>query len=188
MPGMTGIELFNRIKLVRPDLPVVLMTGFAVEDQVEDAMARGAFAVLPKPFDVDKAAQVLENAARKPEVLVVVEGLASSASTIAMGLTTVGVRARGVGDVEAAVGELRAQPPIDVCVADLGAPKAQGDGALARLRASDPRLVIIGIAPAKESEKVLSGTARQVHTLVARPFRLKDLVRLVSKARARPVR
>ena len=49
MPGLHGVDLLRRIKQARPDMPVVLMTAFTAEELVEDALAEGAFTVLPNP-------------------------------------------------------------------------------------------------------------------------------------------
>ncbi len=51
MPGMTGIELLEKIKIIDPDLPVILMTAFAEVDQAVDAMRKGALDHIQKPFD-----------------------------------------------------------------------------------------------------------------------------------------
>ncbi len=51
MPGMTGIELLERISALDPDLPVILMTAFAEVDQAVDAMKKGALDHIQKPFD-----------------------------------------------------------------------------------------------------------------------------------------
>ncbi|MEI8181276.1 MAG: sigma-54 dependent transcriptional regulator [Desulfomonile sp.] len=51
MPGMTGIELLERILAVDPDLPVILMTAYAEVDQAVDAMKKGALDHIQKPFD-----------------------------------------------------------------------------------------------------------------------------------------
>jgi len=51
MPGMSGIELFEEIRNIDPDLPVILMTAFAEVDQAVDAMKRGALDHIQKPFD-----------------------------------------------------------------------------------------------------------------------------------------
>lgn len=51
MPGMTGVELADVIKSKTRAIPVVLVTGFDQEQEVEDAKERGALAaVLPKPW------------------------------------------------------------------------------------------------------------------------------------------
>jgi two-component system, NtrC family, response regulator len=51
MPGMTGIELLERIGGMDPDLPVILMTAFAEVDQAVEAMKKGALDHIQKPFD-----------------------------------------------------------------------------------------------------------------------------------------
>jgi FixJ family two-component response regulator len=51
MPKMDGLELQRRVRLVRPELPVIFITGHH-EDEVERlAIAQGAAFFLRKPFD-----------------------------------------------------------------------------------------------------------------------------------------
>ncbi len=51
MPGISGIELLDRILALDPDLPVILMTAFAEVDQAVEAMKKGALDHIQKPFD-----------------------------------------------------------------------------------------------------------------------------------------
>lgn len=51
MPGLTGIELLEKISAMDPDLPVILMTAFAEVDQAVEAMKKGALDHIQKPFD-----------------------------------------------------------------------------------------------------------------------------------------
>ncbi len=51
MPGISGIELLDRILAFDPDLPVILMTAFAEVDQAVEAMKKGALDHIQKPFD-----------------------------------------------------------------------------------------------------------------------------------------
>ncbi|MFI5377770.1 MAG: sigma-54-dependent transcriptional regulator [Tepidisphaerales bacterium] len=51
MPKMTGIELLQEAKKIRPDLPVVLMTAFATVSTAVEAMKLGAYDYIQKPFD-----------------------------------------------------------------------------------------------------------------------------------------
>jgi two-component system, NtrC family, response regulator AtoC len=64
LPGMTGIELCQRIAENRPDLPVVVITAFGSLDTAVAAMRAGAYDFVTKPFDVDVVALSLERAVR----------------------------------------------------------------------------------------------------------------------------
>jgi DNA-binding NtrC family response regulator len=58
MPGMDGMELLSRIKSTRPEVEVVMMTGFGgVQDAVE-AIKRGAYDFLSKPFESMESAEL----------------------------------------------------------------------------------------------------------------------------------
>jgi putative two-component system response regulator len=50
MPGLSGLELLDRIRTHRPSLPVVLVTGAATPDTLTSALALGADGLVPKPF------------------------------------------------------------------------------------------------------------------------------------------
>jgi FixJ family two-component response regulator len=51
MRGMDGIELQRRIRVDRPELPVILISAHHDDDVRRKALAGGAIAFLPKPFD-----------------------------------------------------------------------------------------------------------------------------------------
>jgi signal transduction histidine kinase/ActR/RegA family two-component response regulator len=51
MPGMTGIELAEEIARVRPEIPVILVSGFLDEAKVHRARQVGVIEVLEKPFE-----------------------------------------------------------------------------------------------------------------------------------------
>lgn len=52
LPGEMGITALPEI-VSRTDAPVIMISGFADEDAVKDALLLGAKAFLPKPLDVD---------------------------------------------------------------------------------------------------------------------------------------
>ena len=62
MPGMTGLELIAAILQRDPAMPVVLITAFGSERVAVSAMKAGAYDYLPKPFDIDEVALVIERA------------------------------------------------------------------------------------------------------------------------------
>jgi signal transduction histidine kinase/ActR/RegA family two-component response regulator len=65
MPDITGVELARQIRRVRPDLPVILMSGHSSAALAERAHAEGVAAVLRKPLAGADIAEALERALRK---------------------------------------------------------------------------------------------------------------------------
>ncbi|HCY85484.1 MAG TPA: DNA-binding response regulator [Desulfobacteraceae bacterium] len=53
MPGMSGIDLLERIKEIKPDLPVIIMTAFGSVEKAVEAMHKGAYTFILKPFEND---------------------------------------------------------------------------------------------------------------------------------------
>ena len=61
LPDMNGVELFLKIKNILPCAQVIMITGFAVEDLIEEALKEGAYACIHKPFDIEKFFLLIEN-------------------------------------------------------------------------------------------------------------------------------
>jgi len=51
MPGMTGIDLLEKIKEIKPDMPVIIMTAFGSVEKAVEAMHKGAYTFILKPFE-----------------------------------------------------------------------------------------------------------------------------------------
>ena len=62
MPGVNGTELLRAVKRKHPALPVIIMTAFSDLDSAVSSFQGGAFEYLPKPFDVDKAVELIRRA------------------------------------------------------------------------------------------------------------------------------
>ena len=59
LPGRSGMTLLRHARVARPGLPVVLMSAFVVDHDVEQARAAGALACLSKPFSLDELVPLL---------------------------------------------------------------------------------------------------------------------------------
>jgi len=62
MPGTGGIELLHEVKRRAPTLPVIIMTAYSDLESAVSAFQGGAFEYLPKPFDIDKAIELIRRA------------------------------------------------------------------------------------------------------------------------------
>jgi two-component system NtrC family response regulator/two-component system response regulator HydG len=69
MPGMDGIELLTRIKELRPETMVILMTAYGTVKTAVRAMKLGAEDYLGKPIDVEELEVVLQKVLEKKQLL-----------------------------------------------------------------------------------------------------------------------
>ena len=51
MPGMTGLEMLPKVKEMRPEVPVIMITAYGDPDTKRRAMENGASGLLTKPID-----------------------------------------------------------------------------------------------------------------------------------------
>jgi two-component system response regulator HydG len=62
MPGLSGMEVLNRIKQEYPEVVVVVITGYATVESAVEAMRHGAYDFLPKPFTPESLRAIIERA------------------------------------------------------------------------------------------------------------------------------
>ena len=63
MPGVSGLELIDRLRDELPNLPVVLMTAHGTTETAIEATRRGAFDYILKPFEMEELLTVVTRAA-----------------------------------------------------------------------------------------------------------------------------
>lgn len=90
MPGMDGVEVVKAVKHLRPDVDVVVITGYATVETAVETMQHGAVDYVQKPFTVDELSEFAKkllikrqariDAQRKPTVRVVSPSTAESAT------------------------------------------------------------------------------------------------------------
>lgn len=67
MPGKSGLEMLSEIKKSYPKLPIIIMTAYSDLDSAVASFQGGAFEYLPKPFDIDKAIELVRRATEESE-------------------------------------------------------------------------------------------------------------------------
>ena len=80
MPGISGIDLLRRLKEMRVQLPVIVITGHGDVPLAVEAMKFGAADFLEKPFDDDQLLAFVERAQAHLEAMVEATGRKASAS------------------------------------------------------------------------------------------------------------
>jgi len=59
MPGKSGVETYKELLVLRPNLVVIIMTGYAVNETLKEAFELGAYGVIYKPFDIEEVLELI---------------------------------------------------------------------------------------------------------------------------------
>ena len=73
MPEMNGVETFIKMQSIIPDVPVIMLTGFAVEELIQESLKHGVYSCLRKPLDFDELFSTIENALPGSPVILIDE-------------------------------------------------------------------------------------------------------------------
>jgi len=57
MPGMPGQQVFDRIREIHPQMPVLLSSGYSINGQAQEVLAKGCKGFLQKPFNLSELSQ-----------------------------------------------------------------------------------------------------------------------------------
>ena len=68
MPGPSGIDLLDKVKELRPEIPVIVMTAHSDLDSAVESYEHGAWEYLPKPFDIEEALSMVKRATSADEI------------------------------------------------------------------------------------------------------------------------
>src|SRR5512136_956279 len=60
LPGIDGIEVLKRLRIIDPGLPVIIMTAYATVENAVVAIKEGAYDYLVKPFDLEELGFIIQ--------------------------------------------------------------------------------------------------------------------------------
>jgi two-component system C4-dicarboxylate transport response regulator DctD len=90
MPRMSGLQLFERVRAIDPELPVHLVTGHGDVDLAVSALKDGAYDFITKPFDSERLGTAVTHAAEKRRLVLENRRLRALAAEAPAGLPLIG--------------------------------------------------------------------------------------------------
>ncbi len=188
MPVMDGVETYKRIKGLRPDAAVMMMTAYAVEDLVADAVREGARGVVYKPLDMDRVIGLIETARHEHEqaLILIVDDEPGTCTTLKNVLVEsgydVGVAATG----EEAV-ELAQARPRDVYFIDMKLPTMNGLETHLALQKVHPEAVSVLITGYREkmADLVAAALDHRAYACLYKPLDMDRLLALIEDIQRR---
>jgi len=123
LSGKNGVESFIEIRKFRPDARVVMMTGYSMEQLLDQAVENGAWGVLKKPFDLEEMFGFLERI--RPDGILIVDDDPDFIQSVKDVLKDRGWRIGSVNNGKDAIERIRAGG-IDILILDLRLPVMSG--------------------------------------------------------------
>ncbi|MBF0217459.1 MAG: response regulator [Candidatus Omnitrophica bacterium] len=59
MPEMDGVTALKKILALKPGMDIIMMTGYSIDELIDEAWANGAREVLNKPFDIERFVELI---------------------------------------------------------------------------------------------------------------------------------
>jgi len=182
MPSATGVEVLSAVRRQGLDTPFILISAFVSEDLVTRALSDGLFAMLYKPFAMERMLQVVARALRR-NVVLIVDDTQAYVSSLAEALRSVGMRVETREDGASAV-EFARSNVVDVCVLDLVMQPLDGLETCKQLQQVNDRMDIIAITGLASNEQVRGIARRGVATCLRKPFDVRELLTAIARVRA----
>lgn len=181
MPGIDGVESTKMIKAISPDLPVVLMSAYATEDQTNEAKKQGAYTVLTKPIDVQQVLSFL-SLLRKEESILVVDDDPAFSRTLRDILQASGYNVDTEADPEKVLGHMERNYKL-VVLLDLNLGSVNGLDVLQAIRAKYPGKPVVLITGYREAMASSIETGLQIgaYACLYKPFAIEELTGIIEE-------
>jgi len=183
MPGISGVEAMQQMQKIAPGLPVILVSAYATDENVEQAKKAGAYAVLSKPLNLQMVLSFL-GLLRKEESILVVDDDPAFSRTLKDVLTLRGYHVETEGQPQQVIGDMERDYKL-VVLLDMKLGETNGLEVLKKIRAKYPsKPVVLITGYAKEmSESIESACEIGAYACLYKPFEAEGLVKIIEDIR-----
>ncbi len=178
LPGKNGVESYREIRKFKPDSRVVMMTGYSVENLLDQAVKEGAWDVLHKPLEMDNVLQMLSKV--KPDGILIADDEPDFIETIKQILVINGYKVFTAYNGKEAVDKIK-KNSIDVLILDLQMPVLNGLDTyleLKRLKIAVPTIIVTAFAK-EESDTLNRLRSLSITGILNKPFEPKELLQVL---------
>ncbi len=182
MPVMDGVQTLKKVKEFIPDTPVIMVTAYAVEDLLREALREGAFGTLKKPLDFDKLFALIEKAIPNGALILVVDDDEDLCANMKDLLHDKGYRACVAYDGNMAI-EKAWENAFDIIILDMKLPSLNGLETYLAIRDIRPNVVVIVITgyPQEMGNLAQQAVQKNAFACLEKPIDMDDLVSLLGQ-------
>lgn len=184
MPLMHGVETYKRIKKITDDVVVVMMTAYAVEDLVQEALDEGAYDVLYKPLNFDDVLEIIEKSkeARQGRFILLVDDDPAVCTTLKSIFDKKGHKVAIAHTGEEAIKKAKDEI-IDIIFIDMKLPTINGLETYLAIKEINPELVAILMTgyPLEMSDLVQEALNKDAYTCLYKPLNIEEMLILINE-------
>ncbi len=178
MPGINGVQTFREVKKIDPEATVIMMTAYSVEDLVKEALDEGAYAIVYKPFDIDRIIAIIEKSLHKKILILVVDDQFSDRETLKQILEDKGYRVATARDGAEAI-EMVKSRHYDIIFLEVRLPDMDGVETFEQVKKIDSRATVIMMTGYTEDNLVKRAISAGAYTCIHKPFDIEKVIALV---------
>lgn len=175
MPGMNGVETFIKMKEISPDTTVIMMTAFTLENEVTQAVQEGAYAIINKPFDMERIWQILEECIGSRPVVMVVDDRMEDRKTIKGILEAKGFRVQEAESGEACLDMIQKQK-FQIILMDVKMPGIDGVQTLKQIKKIRPDAGVIMMSGFSVEEMLQEAVQSGSFCTLRKPLEMETLI------------
>jgi DNA-binding NtrC family response regulator len=180
MGGMSGVELFEEIQKIKPDLPVVMMTAYAPDDQIRHGLKIGALGLLTKPLEINLLLNFLTILSNE-HCIAIVDDDPAFCKTLAEILTRRGYNVKIISDPNLILKALN--PQVQSVLLDMKLNGADGQDVLAKIREKYDEIPVILITAYRQemSAAIEKALALDAFACLYKPLDIPKLIQTLDE-------
>ncbi|MBU1782282.1 response regulator [bacterium] len=181
LPGINGVETFIQIKEINPEVRVIMMTGFAMEDLIEEALAKGAYACIHKPFDPVKLIELIQKVlSQDKKVVLIANGDNKTRKEVEVSLSEKGYRIYFAQGKDEMLAKLKVNH-YDCILLNLSLPGINGLAILRKVKQVSPDAVVIIMTDYDLPEMVRKAKKLSTYACIKKPINIDELIKLLQE-------
>jgi len=182
MPVMNGVETFKKMKSIIPDVPVIMLTGFALEELIRESLQHGVFGCLVKPLNFDELFTTIENALSDGPMILIVDDDKELCENMKDILGLNGYRASYALDGNEAIEKTR-KNNYDILLLDMKLPPQNGLETFLSIRGIRPAVeaIIITGNSHEMGDLIKEALEKNAYALLEKPIGIDPLLSLLEK-------